>query len=45
MGIIGYEIYVVETDPLATELNEELALAKIARELAEKIHNYMFLGF
>ncbi len=45
MGIVGYEIYVVEADHIATELNEDLALAKVARELAEKIHNYMFLGF
>jgi outer membrane lipopolysaccharide assembly protein LptE/RlpB len=45
VGIICNETYVVESDQVVTALNEELALKNIARELAEKIHNYMFLGF
>ncbi|MBW2623141.1 MAG: LptE family protein [Deltaproteobacteria bacterium] len=45
VGIICDETYVVESDHALTELNEELALKNIARELAERIHNFMFLGF
>ena len=45
VGIIFDETYVVESDQVMTEVNEELALKKLARELSERIHNYMFLGF
>jgi len=45
VGIVCDETYVVESDQVVTELNEDLALKNIARELAEKIHNFMFLGF
>jgi len=44
-GIVGRETYVVAADQVSTELNEELAMKKITRDLAEKIHNYIFEGF
>lgn len=37
--------YVVDADPIITEMNEELALKSVARDLAEKIHNNIFVEF
>ena len=45
VGFVSFETFVVEADHVLTEQNEELALAKIVRELAVKVHNHMFLGF
>ncbi len=44
-GIVGRETYVVAADQASVELNEELAMRKLSRDLAEKIHNYIFEGF
>jgi hypothetical protein len=36
---------VVQGDPAATEFNKRKALARVAENLAEKIHDYIFTGF
>ncbi|MBW2063007.1 MAG: hypothetical protein JRI95_15805 [Deltaproteobacteria bacterium] len=43
--IVGRETYVVTADQMTTEMNEELAMRKIARDLAERIHNHIFERF
>ena len=40
-----YEVYPVTTDPNQTQLNKEEAIKKIAKDLAEKIHNSILENF
>jgi len=44
-NLVSRETYVVATDQVITEMNEELAIKKMTRNLAEKIHNRLFEGF
>lgn len=39
------QTFVVDKNPIITEMNEEKAMKKAARDLAEKIHNSIFASF
>jgi len=43
--LAGRQTYIVDTDKRITDMNEEAAMAAIARTLAGKIHSAVFEGF
>ncbi len=44
-NLARYEVFQVTTDPLQTDRNKQAALAKIAQDLSEKIHNGILENF